>query len=107
MSEKAGRRIRTDDLLITNLYVSLSRFVCYCSQLFALLRICKVVTNEINMKSSTQSGSLLNMQSGQEVAKRRFGKTDVRYWSHVIFKPTYSKAGKTLNVQHWAARIQW
>jgi len=41
------------------------------------------------------------------MAKHHFGKTDVRYWHEVIFKPTYSKGGKTLCVEHWAARIQW
>jgi integrase len=45
--------------------------------------------------------------SGQEVANRNFGKTDVRYWQDAIFKPTYSKAGKTWCIEHWAARIQW
>lgn len=49
----------------------------------------------------------MNKISGQEVAKQNFGKTDVRYWQHVIFKPTYSKSGKTLCIEHWAARIQW
>jgi integrase len=49
----------------------------------------------------------MNEESGQEVAKRNFGKTDVRYWHEAIFKPTYSKAGKTLCIEHWAARIQW
>ncbi len=41
------------------------------------------------------------------MAKHNFGKTDVRYWHDVIFKPTYSKVGKTLCIEHWAARIQW
>jgi integrase len=49
----------------------------------------------------------MNKISGQEVAKRSFGKTDARYWHDVIFKPTYSKSGKTLCIEHWAARIQW
>src|SRR5216684_7507937 len=49
----------------------------------------------------------MNKINGQEVAKHNFGKMDVRYWQHVIFKPTYSKAGKTLCIEHWAARIQW
>ncbi len=49
----------------------------------------------------------MNKKSGQEMAKRNFGKTDVRYWHEAIFKPTYSKAGKTLCIEHWAARIQW
>src|SRR5437868_15206179 len=49
----------------------------------------------------------LNKKSGQEVAKRNFGKTDMRYWQGVIFKPTYTKDGKTLHVEDWAARIQW
>jgi integrase len=52
-----------------------------------------------------QSG--MNKKSGQEVAKRSFGKTDMRYWQDVIFKPTYTKDGKTLQVEDWAARMQW
>jgi hypothetical protein len=34
-------------------------------------------------------------------------KTDVRHWYQVIFKPTYRKGGKTVCIEHWAARIQW
>jgi integrase len=49
----------------------------------------------------------MNTKSGQEVAKRNFGKTDVRYWHEAIFKPTYRKDGKTVCIEHWAARIQW
>jgi len=49
----------------------------------------------------------MNKKSGQEVAKLKFGKTDARYWYEVIFKPTYTKNGETLHVDHWAARIQW
>jgi integrase len=49
----------------------------------------------------------MNKINGQEVAKRNFGKTDARYWHDVIFKPTYSKSGKTFCIEHWAARIQW
>src|SRR6266404_5361952 len=49
----------------------------------------------------------MNQISGQEVAKRNFGKTDMRYWQDVILKPTYTKDGKTLEVEHWAARMQW
>jgi integrase len=49
----------------------------------------------------------MNEISGQEVAKHNFGKTDARYWHNVIFKPAYSKSGKTLCIEHWAARIQW
>jgi len=41
------------------------------------------------------------------VAKRNFGKTDLRYWQAAVFKPTYNKDGKTLRVEHWAARMQW
>jgi hypothetical protein len=59
------------------------------------------------MNNSKQIRSARNQISGQEVAKRNFGKTDARYWHDVIFKPTYSKDGKTLCVKHWAARIQW
>src|SRR6266404_4923480 len=51
--------------------------------------------------------SQMHRISGQEVAKCNFGKTDVRYWQEAIFKPTYSKGGKTLCIEHWAARIQW
>ncbi len=49
----------------------------------------------------------MNKISGQEVAKHNFGKTDVRYWHDVVFKPTYKSAGKTLCIEDWAARIQW
>jgi len=49
----------------------------------------------------------MNEINGQEVAKHTFGKTDIRYWNNAIFKPTYSKAGKTLCIEHWAARMQW
>jgi integrase len=49
----------------------------------------------------------LNKKSGQEVAKRNFGKTDMRYWQDAIFKPTYTKNGKTLQVGDWATRMQW
>jgi integrase len=61
----------------------------------------------MKMKSSKQIRSRVNTKSGQEVAKRNFGKTDARYWHEVIFKPSYTKDGKTLRVEHWAARIQW
>jgi hypothetical protein len=33
--------------------------------------------------------------------------SQLRYWHEVTFKPTYSKVGKTLYIEHWAARIQW
>lgn len=56
---------------------------------------------------SEQIRSEMTKKSGQEVAKRTFGKTDMRYWQRVIFKPTYTKDGKTLRVEDWAARIQW
>ena len=49
----------------------------------------------------------MNERSGQEMAKRKFGKNDARYWHDVIFKPTYTKDGRTLRVEHWAVRIQW
>src|SRR5690348_399149 len=52
-------------------------------------------------------GTLINGISGQEVAKRTFGKTDLRYWHQVIFKPTYKKDGRTVEVDHWSVRIQW
>jgi hypothetical protein len=41
------------------------------------------------------------------VAKQSFGKTDARYWHDVIFKPIYTRDGKTRCVEDWAARIQW
>jgi integrase len=50
--------------------------------------------------------SLLNVKNGQKMAKHGFGKTDIRYWHGVIFKPTYTKNGKNLQLEHWAARIQ-
>jgi hypothetical protein len=59
------------------------------------------------MKTSKQIGSVINKKSGQEVAKQHFGKTDARYWHDVIFKPFYSRDGKTRSVEDWAARIQW
>jgi hypothetical protein len=59
------------------------------------------------MKSSEHIKSVWNKKSGQEVAKQNFGKTDARYWHDVIFKPTYTRDGKTQYVEHWAARIQW
>jgi hypothetical protein len=59
------------------------------------------------MKSSTQIGSGLSQKSGQEVAKRSFGRTDARYWQEAIFKPAYSRNGQTQHVEDWAARIQW
>jgi len=49
----------------------------------------------------------MNKKSGQEVAKHNFGKTDVRYWHEVIFKPTYNRNGERCCVDDWAARIQW
>src|SRR5438477_5196351 len=54
-----------------------------------------------------QMQSQTNRKTGQELAKRAFGKTDSRYWHNVIFKPSYTKNGETLCVQDWAARIQW
>jgi integrase len=59
------------------------------------------------MKSSKQIESVVNKKSGQEVAKQSFGKTDARYWHDVIFKPIYTRDGKTRCVEDWAARIQW
>jgi hypothetical protein len=59
------------------------------------------------MKSSKQIQSGLNKKSGQEVAKRGFGKTDVRYWYDAIFKLEYRRDGQKLKVEDWAARIQW
>jgi integrase len=59
------------------------------------------------MKSSKQIQSEVNKKSGQEVAKQSFGKTDARYWHDVIFKPIYTRDGKTRCVEDWAARIQW
>jgi integrase len=49
----------------------------------------------------------LNKKSGQEVAKYKFSKTDQRYWQDRIFKPNYTNDGKQLEVQDWAARIQY
>ena len=54
-----------------------------------------------------QMQSRTNRKTGQELAKRAFGKTDSRYWHNVIFKPSYTRNGETLCVQDWAARIQW
>src|SRR5436190_9431906 len=59
------------------------------------------------MKSSEQDRAEVNKRSGQEVAKQNFGKTDARYWHDVIFKPIYTRDGKTRCVEDWAARIQW
>src|SRR6266516_7156382 len=59
------------------------------------------------MKSSKQIQSEVNQKSGQKVAKQSFGKTDARYWRDVIFKPIYTRDGKTEYVEDWAARIQW
>ncbi|HSS15380.1 MAG TPA: tyrosine-type recombinase/integrase [Candidatus Dormibacteraeota bacterium] len=59
------------------------------------------------MRSLKQIGSGLNEESGQEVAKHSFGKTDARYWHDVIFKPTYRRNEQTQRVGDWAARIQW
>jgi integrase len=59
------------------------------------------------MKNLKQIRSKLNGKSGQEVAKHSFGKTDVRYWYDAIFKPEYSRDGEKLQVEDWAARMQW
>jgi integrase len=59
------------------------------------------------MKSSKQIQSEVNQKSGQKMAKQNFGKTDARYWHDVIFKPIYTRDGKTRCVEDWAARIQW
>jgi len=59
------------------------------------------------VKNSKQIGSGGKEKSGQKVAKRIFGKTDVRYWHDVIFKPTYSRNGRTISAEDWATRIQW
>ncbi len=61
------------------------------------------------MKSSEQVPALSLKRNGQAVAKpkARFGKTDVRYWQEVIFKPTYTRGGEAFSVENWAARIQW
>jgi Phage integrase family len=59
------------------------------------------------MKSSKQIQPEVNQKSGQKVAKQNFGKTDARYWHDVIFKPIYTRDGKTRCVEDWAARIQW
>jgi hypothetical protein len=58
------------------------------------------------MNRSKQIQSVVNKKSGQEVAKQNFGKTDARYWQAVIFKPIYTRDGKTRFVEDWAARIQ-
>ena len=58
------------------------------------------------MKSSEQMRQERNTESGQAVAKH-FGKTDVRYWQDVIFKPAYTRDGQTVRIDAWAARIQW
>jgi integrase len=57
--------------------------------------------------NSEQFPTEQNKKSGQEVAKRGFGKTDARYWHEIIFKPTYTRADQTLSLDDWAMRIQW
>jgi integrase len=57
-------------------------------------------------RNSEQFKTRQDSKSGQEVAKQSFGKTDVRYWHEAIFKPTYKRAGQTLSLEDWAARIQ-
>ena len=59
------------------------------------------------MKNSQQIGSRRSEESGQEVAKHGFGKTDVRYWHDSIFKQEYRRDGQKLKIEDWAARIQW
>lgn len=59
------------------------------------------------MKNSKQNNTVRSRTSGQEMAKQNFGKTDTRYWHDVIFKPIYTRDGKTRCVEDWAARIQW
>jgi len=61
--------------------------------------------------SSEQKNTSLNKKSVQKVSKHkkeeaRFAKTDVRYWSHVIFQPTYSRDGQVRKVGQCAAKIQ-
>jgi hypothetical protein len=51
------------------------------------------------MNNSQQIGSQWGEKSGQEVAKRGFGKTDVRYWHDVIFKRTYRRNEQTQRVE--------
>jgi hypothetical protein len=59
------------------------------------------------MKNSKQMRSGTNSTSGQEVAKHRFGKTDVRHWQNAIFKPRYTRDGQTMELEDWSVRIQW
>jgi hypothetical protein len=54
-----------------------------------------------------QKRSGVHNKNGQEMAKRSFAKTDMRYWSGAIFKPTYREDGRQREVAHWAARMQW
>jgi hypothetical protein len=59
------------------------------------------------MNTSKQIKSEQNGESGQQVAKHTFGKTDVRYWHEVIFKPVYKRDGEIFRVEDYAARVQW
>ena len=59
------------------------------------------------MAYAKQIRSEVNGKSGQEVAKHVFGKTDVRYWYNAIFRPEYKRDGQKLQVEDWAARMQW
>ena len=62
--------------------------------------------------SSGQESARLSEQSVQEVSKQkraasgRHAKTDVRYWEHVLFQPTYTRDGEIRKVGEWAAKIQ-
>ena len=50
---------------------------------------------------------MMNRENGKEVAKRNFGKTDIRYWNSAVFKPAYRRDGEKRSIESWAARIQW
>ena len=60
--------------------------------------------------SSEQHSTDRVMKSVQEVSKRLpaggLGKTDLRYWQHAIFFPTYTHRGVKCQVPHLAVKIQ-
>jgi integrase len=59
-----------------------------------------------------QVGTRRNRKSVQEVSKQPgslaggYGKTDLRYWQQVVFRPTYRRAGTVRHVSDWAVKIQ-
>lgn len=57
--------------------------------------------------SSEQFQTEIDKKSGPKVVQHEFGKTDPRYWHEALYKPTYKRAGQTLSVNNWIARIQW